>query len=161
MFDININSAAKYLGTGYINSGLTTDGKPYGSKKIIETADNANKRSNNVAGIRSNAAALSSLKSELDVSQTQVIQDTRDTNKYSIPGTDNYYIPYNYKDSIPDNLKEQIPNTDDSPDKDMKSGNKSLTGEVKGLALTKIKLREAVIWSEIIGEPLCKRRKRR
>lgn len=44
---------------------------------------------------------------------------------------------------------------------DITNTDKSQNIHVSNLEFTKDKLQEAIIWSEIVGKPLCKRRKRR
>lgn len=134
MYNININSAAKYLGVGFLKSGVKTDGEPYGEsdidkKKSWYSGKNFNKNSNENTGKRTAPSLASSKISGKDGSQ-------------------------NTEGSI-DSLNQDLFEVDIG-----KKVNLGLDG-FQTITVSRKKLQDAVIWSEIIGEPLCKRRKRR
>lgn len=133
MYNININSAAKYLGVGFLKSSVKTEGEPYGEsdigkKKSWYTGKNSNKNSNENSGKRTGPSLVSSKISGKDAQNTE--------------------------DSI-DSLNQDIFEEDMG-----KKVNMGLDG-FQTITVSRKKLQDAVIWSEIIGEPLCKRRKRR
>lgn len=136
MFNININSAAKYLGAGFINPSFKTDEEEY---------------------------------IELDVSDKKPLYQDINSNKNFKSNSDKKTIPAgvsfpNFGAARSQDSKEDSRNTFNEDRLETASGkklNSNWADENSSSIITRKKLQEAVIWSEIIREPLCKRRKRR